>query len=204
MRCTSSVAGFCTMSARRRDARIRPGRPPRRRCGCPCGRLCAGYPSAMARLRQAFINVASVFSPFAGGRGHVVAAQVVQVHVFAARRRRLHRADGRAILEDASIRRQGAPREFVAELDGRRDGEAFVRRSPRVRRPRCRAARRGCCRPGAAATAAAVCRFLVCLRSLLRPRASVAGLAGGGSRAARVRVRRAGSVSGSRLGPDRP
>ena len=58
------------------------------------------------------------FRDVARGRRQVVAAQVVEMHVFAARGRNLHGADGRSVLEDASIRRKGAPRELVPELDG--------------------------------------------------------------------------------------
>jgi hypothetical protein len=49
----------------------------------------------------------------------------VQVHVFAARHRNLHGADGCSVLEDASIRRKGAPREFMTEFDGNGHGEVF-------------------------------------------------------------------------------
>ena len=45
--------------------------------------------------------------------------------MFPARHRHLHGADGCSVLEDASIRRKGTPREFVAEFDGGGHGEAI-------------------------------------------------------------------------------
>src|SRR4051794_36986340 len=53
----------------------------------------------------------------ASGRGNVVAAQVVQVDMFTAGHRGLHRTDRCAIFEDARISRNRATRELVPQLD---------------------------------------------------------------------------------------